>query len=151
MSKEEKMRKKMVKVIPSLSESGWINSSKDILSAAISYYILSDAAQSIAFQDNIINLPETYFKYINDPDGMNNAIKSDLDRLLGRYFINVDVETKVKELSAKKFAILFYVAVIDEENVKTELSNIAEISSSGLRKILSMNNFGDGLSYLQCL
>lgn len=141
----------MPSVIPSLSESGWITSSKDILSAVMAHYVLSDAAQSIAFQDNIINLPETYFKFINDPDGMNNAIKSDLDKLLSRYFINVDVETKVKELDSKKYAILLYVAVIDLDNIKTELANIAEISSSGLRKILSMNNFGDGLSYINSL
>jgi hypothetical protein len=141
----------MTKVIPSLSESGWITSSKDILSSVMSYYILSDAAQSISFQDNIINLPETYFKFINDPEGMTNAIKSDLDKILSRYFVNVDVETKVKELDNKKYAILLYVAVIDDESIKTELSNVAEISSSGLRKILSMNNFGDGLSYLNSI
>ena len=140
-----------MKIIPSLSEMAYVTSSSDILSHLISYYILSDAAQSITFQDNIINLPETYYKNINDPDGMMSGIKNDLDKLLSRYFVNVDVITQVKELSSKKYAILLYVAVIDEESIKTELTKIAEINSSGLRKILAMNNFGDGASYLNSI
>lgn len=138
-------------MIPSLSELAYVTSSKDILSHLISYYILSDAAQSITFQDNIINLPETYYKNINDPDGMMSGVKDDLDKLLSRYFVNVDVITQVKELSSKKFAILLYVAVIDEESIKTELTKVAEINSAGLRKILAMNNFGDGAAYLNSI
>lgn len=140
-----------VKVLPVLSEQGWLNNSKDILAYLISYYILSDAAQSIVFQDNIINLPETYYKNINDPDGMSTGIKTDLDKLLSRYFVNVDVVTQAKELDSKKYAILLYVSVIDSDNIKHELTKITEINSSGLRQIINMNNYGDGISYLQSL
>ena len=139
------------KVIPSLSENGWVANSKDMLSNLMSYYILSDAAQSIAFQDNIINLPETYYKYINDPDGMASGIKEDLDKLLSRYFVSVDVLTSVREIDNKKFGILLYVAVIDKDNIKTELSKITEINSLGLRKVIDVNNYGDGISMLNSL
>lgn len=137
-----------MKVIMSLSQSAYVTSSVDILSHLMSYYILSDAAQSIAFQDNIINLPETYYKNINNPEDMRAGIKDDLDKILSRYFVNVDVETRTKELSVKKYAILLHVAVIDSDNIKTELTKVTEINSAGLRKILAMNNLGEGLSYL---
>ncbi len=135
-------------ILPSLSENGWVKSSKDILAYNLAHYILSDAAQSIAYKGNIINLPETYYLHINDPISMASAIKSDLERLLGRYFVSTDVVTDIKEINAKNFAILIYAAVIDDENIKHELTRITEVNSSGVRNIIEMNNYGDGLSYL---
>lgn len=134
--------------IPSLTEEGWVKSSKNILAYNLAHYILSDAAQSIAFHGNIINLPETYYLHINDPISMASAIKSDLERLLGRYFISTDVVTDIKEINAKNFAILIFASVIDNENIKHELTRVTEVSSSGIRNIIEMNNYGDGLSYL---
>jgi hypothetical protein len=137
--------------IPSLSEEGWVKTSKDVLSYNLAHYILSDAAQSIAFHGNIINLPETYHLHINDPMGLASAIKTDLERLLGRYFISVDVTTDIKEINPKNYAILIYAAVIDDDNIKHELTRVTETNTSGVRKILEMNNYGDGMSYLNAM
>lgn len=137
--------------IPSLTEEGWITSSKDTLAFCLSNYILSDAMQSIAYQGNIINLPQTYYNNINDPDGMATAIKSDLERLLGRYFVTSDVVTNVKELTAKKFAILIYASVIDKDNIKHELTRVTEANAAGIRDIVALNNYGDGVSYLNSI
>ena len=79
---------------------------------------------------------------------MASAVKSDLEWLLSRYFISTDIVTAIKEISAKNFAILIYASVIDRDNIKHELTRITEISSLGLRKIIEMNNYGDGASYL---
>lgn len=138
-------------IIPSLTEEGWITSSKDTLTYAIAHYILSDAMQSIAYKGNVINLPETYYKYINDPDGMASGIKSDLERLLGRYFISTDVVTEVKELTTKQFAILIYASVIDKDNIKHELTRITEANSAGIRNIVEMNNYGDAVNYFNSI
>lgn len=137
--------------IPSLTEEGWVTSSKDILAYNLAHYILSDAAQSIAYSGNIINLPETYYKNINDPVGMASAVKADLERLLGRYFISTDVVTDIKEITSKTFAILIYASVIDSENIKHELTRVTEISSLGIRKIIEMNNYGDGMNFLNSI
>lgn len=142
---------KSSQAIPSLSDNGWVTSSKDILAYSLAYYILSDAAQSIAFHGNIINLPETYFKHINNPEDMASAVKSDLEKLLGRYFVSADVITEVKEITAKSFAILIYASVIDSENIKYELTRVTEVNSSGIRKIIELNNYGDAKHYLNSL
>lgn len=134
----------MAKVIAGLSEHGWINDSAKILNHLISYYILTDNGQSLLFQGNLINLPVTYYKHINDPDSMSTAIKADLDKLLSRYFVNVDVETSIKALTDSNHAILIYAAVIDEEGTRLELARIAELNTSNLRKIIEVNNYGEG-------
>jgi len=141
----------MSKVIASLSDQGWVFDGPKTLNALLSYYILTDAGQSLVFQNNLINLPQTYYKYINDPQAMANAVKNDLDKLLGRYFQSVDVLTQAKATTDSKYAILIYATVVDENNTKINLARVTEIDSTGLRKILEVNNYGDAQSMLSSL
>lgn len=138
----------MAKVIASLSEQAWITDSAKILNNLISYYILTDSTQSVMFQDRLINLPFTYYKFINDPAGMNSAVKIDLETLLSRYFPIVDVTTEVKQLTNTRYGILLYASVVDEESNRIELSKVTEISTTGLRKVIDVSNNGDGRAYL---
>jgi hypothetical protein len=138
----------VTKTIASLSDHGWITDSGKILNHLLSYYILTDNGQSLLFQGNLINLPDTYFKHINDPEAMSAAIKTDMDKLLSRYFTSVDVETSVKPLTDSRHAILLYAAVIDSEGVKIELNRVVELNTSNLRNIIEVNNYGDGLAML---
>ena len=141
----------MTAAIASISEQGWVTDSSKILNYAISYYILTDNAQSLVFQDNLINLPYTYFRYINQPEQMSNEIKSDLDKLLSRYFSIVEVETSVKKISESRYAILLYCTVVDSDNNRIELSKVVDINTSGLRKVIEVSNYGDGISALNSI
>ena len=141
----------MVAVVPSLSEQGWISDSYKILNNTVSYYILTDAAQSLMFEGNLISLPETYYKYINQPVEMASAVKTDLEKMLSRYFSVAEVNTEAKALSDSKYAILLNAAAVTEDGTRIELSKVVEISTTGLRKNIEMNNYGDGISYLQKL
>lgn len=134
----------MSKVVASLSEQGWVTDSSKILSNLFAYYILTDGAQTLVFKGNLINLPATYHQYLNDPDSMRAAIKSDLDKLLSRYFTDVDVATTVKALTDSQYAILLYATVVDDDGVKIELSKVVQIDTTGLRKVIDVNNYGDG-------
>lgn len=141
----------MSAVVASLSEQGWITDSAKVLNQIVSYYILTDAAQTVIFQGNLVNLPETYYKYINDPVEMASAVKADLDKLISRHFPVAEVNTEAKKLSDSKYAILLYAAALSEDNTRIELSRVVEISTTGLRKIIEVSNFGTGMSYLQSL
>jgi len=135
-----------MKAIPSLTTKGWIIETKDILEKILSYYILTDNGQSISFANNLINLPYTYFKNINDPEGMKIQIKNDLTTLLSRYFTISDIETKVKKNTESKFDILIYATIIDDKNNKIELGKILNIEENyNLKNIISINNFGTGV------
>lgn len=133
----------MVKpVIASLSEDGWVTDSKKILDYLLSYYILTDAAQTLIFRDNIISLPKTYYEYINDPIGLSTAIKVDLDKLLSYYFEHVEVTVEVKKITDNHFALLIYASVIDSDNIRYELGKVTEIGDSVSKRIINANNYG---------
>lgn len=134
--------------IASISEQGWINDPSIILNYAFTCYMLTDAAQTLVYQNNLISLPYTYHLYINDPEQMAIAMQSDLTKLLQRYFQQVDVRTQAKEISGKHYAVLLSAAVMTEQNEKIELSKVMEIDSNNLRKIIEVNNYGDGQDLL---
>ena len=139
----------MGKVIGSLSDLGWVDNSETLLSKLLGYYILTDSAQSVIFQNNLINLPQSYYEYINDPQGMATRIKNDLDSLLSRYFSLVEVETEAVAKTESVYGILLYATVVDDKGIKVNLGKVAEISSTGVTKVININNYGDGLSQLR--
>lgn len=139
----------MKKVMGSLSDLGWVDNSETLLSKLLGYYILTDSAQSVIFQNNLINLPQSYYEYINDPQGMATRIKNDLDTLLSRYFSMVEVETEAVAKTESVYGILLYATVVDDKGIKVNLGKVAEISSTGVTKVISINNYGDGLSQLR--
>lgn len=139
----------MGKVIGSLSDLGWVDNSETLLSKLLGYYILTDSAQSVIFQNNLINLPQSYYEYINDPQGMATRIKNDLDALLSRYFSLVEVETEAVAKTESVYGILLYATVVDDKGIKVNLGKVAEISSTGVTKVININNYGDGLAQLR--
>ncbi len=139
----------MGKVIGSLSDLGWVDNSETLLSKLLGYYILTDSAQSVIFQNNLINLPQSYYEYINDPQGMATRIKNDLDTLLSRYFSLVEVETEAVAKTESVYGILLYATVVDDKGIKVNLGKVTEISSTGVTKVININNYGDGLAQLR--
>lgn len=139
----------MSRFIASLSDLGWVTSSETILSKLLGYYILTDSAQSVIFQGNLINLPQAYYEFINDPDGMAVRVKSDLDKLLSRYFEMVEVSTEVVAKTDSVFGVLLYATVIDKDGIKVNLGKVVDLSSTGVSNVININNYGDGLSQIR--
>ena len=135
----------------SLSDIGWIDAPDAILSKLLGYYILTDAAQSVAFKGNLVNLPETYYLYMNDPTGMAVRVREDLEKLLSRYFESVDVSAQAVADTDSRYNILIYAAVITDKGIKVSLGKVVEMQSSGVKKVIDINNYGDGLSALNSL
>lgn len=132
----------------SLSEQGWISDNRTILANCISNYLNTDAAQSMLFSRNLVSLAQTYFQYINDPDGMASAISSDLNTILSAYFADVDVYAEPKKLTERHYAISLRVGVISEEGIRYDLARVMEIDTDSLRKIIELNNYGDATTTL---
>lgn len=138
-------------VIAGLSEEGWISDPNKILDRVMSYYILTDSAQTLIFQGNLTNLPDTYHLFINDPTGMANQMQIDLERLVSRYFASADVTTEVKQVSGVNYAILFYVAAITEEGARIEFSKVVEMTNEGVKKVINVSNYGNAKGYLEAI
>lgn len=136
------------KVFPSLSEKGWVTDGQTILAKLLSMYILTDAAQTLVFQDNLINLPETYYKHINEPQDMRIAMHDDVTKLLERHFDNVEVATEVNQKEGTAVTILIHANVIDERGIRISLGKVLEMDNEGLRKTVDVSNIGDGQALL---
>ena len=141
----------MATVVPSLSEQGWITNTARMLEKIISYYITTDGAQSLVFKDRLINLPTTYFKNINDPDGMERAMSVDLEEMLARYFEDYEVITEVQENTPSESSILLSVSVIGVDGVKADLHRVLEMGDSGLRRVINISNYGSAKQVLKSL
>lgn len=139
------------KVIASLSQDGWVFDSQKRLDYIVSYYILTDNIQSLVFKGNLISLPFTYYNNISDPEAMKVAIKQDLDKLLGRYFQSVDIATTVRKINDTTYGIAIYAAVIDDEGIKYEISKALSINNSLSSKVVTLNNYGSALDYINNL
>ena len=79
---------------------------------------------------------------------MATAMKSDLESMLGYYFPGVEVVTEAKEGVNSSYTILLYCTVLTEEGIKIELSKVVTMETSSLRKVINVNNYGEGLAIL---
>lgn len=129
--------------VASISDKGWIADDKNTLAYVFGCYMLTDSAQSLIYDGKLINLPYTYYQFINDPDGMANAVVSDLTKLVGNYFPEVDVKARAKQVSGSHYAVLMEVTATTETNERIQLAKLMEIDNDNLRKILNVNNYGD--------
>lgn len=137
--------------IASLSEQGWVSDPRAILSYVITSYMLTDAAQTQVFTNNIKSLSQTYYLHINDPDAMASAMISDLTSSLSYYFANVEVNARAKEITSKYYSIVLQVSAITDEGERIDLAKTMEIDSGNLRKVININNFGQGQSALELI
>lgn len=136
-------------IIPTLTEKGYVEGTKFILAQILSDYILTDAMQSLVLKDALVSLPLTYKRYINDPPGMAEQMKIDLERLINRHgFEHYEIEAKASQGDEIKTIIFLYLSVIDDTGNKVSLGNVLGIDPNGLDKVIEINNYGDGLSYL---
>lgn len=129
--------------VASISDKGWISDDKSTLSYVFGCYMLTDSAQTLLYSGRLINLPQTYYQFINDPDGMANAVISDLSNVVGAHFPQVDVKARAKQISGSHYAILMQVTATTESNERIQLAKLMEIDNDNLRKILDVNNYGD--------
>jgi len=139
-----------MKVVATLSNDGWVSSSKKILDNLLSNYVLTDASQSYLFEDRLVSLPRTYHENINNPEGMVTGVRNDLEGLLNKYFpiVNIDVELK-NVPQTNEVTILIRAVCVDDNNVRTELSKISVIGESKLRKVMNLNNYAEGVNYMK--
>lgn len=137
--------------VPSLSEAGWITDPAIILAKLLGYYLMTDGAQSIAYRGQLINLPGTYRKYINEPEQLSLGIRADILTLLGRYFSNVDVETSVVNTSPAAANIMLFAIVVTDTGEQINLGKVVQMNIDNITKVLDISNLGDGLQALNTL
>lgn len=131
-------------IIPTLSDKGFVESTRTVLARLLAYYITTDAAQSFVYSSDIISLPMTYSRHINAPNELADAISLDLTNLLGAYYEHKEVETEVRfDSTGSKADIGLFATVVDNLGVKVGLGKVVEIDPTGLGNVIDVNNFGE--------
>jgi hypothetical protein len=136
-------------MMASLSEEGWITDSKRMVDSILANYILTDVAQSYVFQGKLLSLPRVYYAYINEPEKMADAVRKDLEALLGSYFDNIEVKSSVKQSGTTKYYYILVSAVCTDSNgVLIDITKIAELTTSRARTVYNVGNYGEGMKYI---
>lgn len=134
--------------VAAISDLGWVDDPSVILNQMFISYLLTDAAQSLLYQGELTSMSQTYYNHINDPTAMASQVTVDLQDLLSKYFTHVEVNCVAKEITRKYYALVMRASVITDKNERLELSKVMEIDSGNLRKIIEVNNYGDGLKLI---
>lgn len=131
--------------VPTLSEDGWVSDPAKMLDYLFSYYILTDAQQTLVFRDSIVSLPATYHLFINDPDNLAIGIQSDFSKLLDRHFSTNEVQCYAKQDATNPglFYIFLSASITDDNGVRHELNNITQLKEGRSNKVIRYNNYGD--------
>ena len=137
--------------IGALSDQGWVSDPASTLNYLFTCYLLTDAAQTLLFDRSVISLAHSYHLHINDPDKMAVQVRNDLTTLINRYFPQCDVQIRARQIEGSHYGILMYAKAITEDNQAIELTRVMEISTANLRKVIQVNNFGDGQNVLGSL
>lgn len=139
-----------MKVLPSLSTDGFITHGKALLDNLLTYYILTDAAQTYLFHGKLLSLPYTYAKYVNEPEFFAKAVEEDIKYLLDRYFKANDVIVKAYEENNSKtyYYVIINASVIDDDGRKFDLTLVNYIYNGKSKKITKFNNYGLAQDYV---
>lgn len=128
--------------IASLSEQSWVSDPRTILSYVVTSYMLTDAAQTLVFTNNLKSLPYTYHLHINNPEAMALAISDELTQLLNVYFQYSEVTTTSELLSGSAYSITIRATAVTELGEKYDLAKTMEIDGNNLRNVINLNNLG---------
>lgn len=132
------------KKVNTLSDKGYVESTKTMLARLLAYYILTDAEQSYCFKDKIISLSKSYYEFINQPEAFKERISRDVETLLSNYFEQVSVEVEVRYNSSESKAdIGLFAEVLDRYGKRVGLGKVTSIDPTGLGNTVDVNNFGE--------
>lgn len=119
-------------VIPSLSEDGWVFSSKKQADYLMAYFLASDYSQSYIHKNQVSSFGWMISKYGNQPAQLISQMESVLRTLFNRYFNNVEVEvsdsTNPEEPS--KFILSIFVQFQLADGSVENIARITQINGS---------------------
>ena len=138
-----------MKVLGSLSDIGWVTDPQVMMAKLLEYYLYTDGSQSTLYAGNIISLPTTFHQHINHPEAMAEAIKSDVEKLLERYYNSYEVDTHVERIKDEEYAISLYAIGISDTGERVNAGVAFRNNIAGVRDAVEIANQGHGLKYIK--
>lgn len=139
-------------IYPTLSERGFISSTEGILSEILSNYYLTDEQQELVYRKEIISLPKTYFRHINNPEAFKDRVLIELETLLKFHFEVVEVqgEVRIDPANGTRANIAIFASVVDSYGEKFSLGKVNRVTEEGFdfTKVIDILNYGDRHQYM---
>lgn len=132
-------------VLPSLSQDGWVSSTKEKLDYLMSHFFLSDYSQTFLYTGYVASLSYILQANQNKMIDTKNAVINTLTDYLSRYKFTdvvVDVGIKEEELNSSRQIMSIYISVTDHENKSHTFSSVIETNDSKFSKVIQLNNEG---------
>ncbi len=130
------------KVIPSLSQDGWVDSSLKLADYLLSHFFLSDYSQTYLYEGNVSSLPWIIQHTQNNMTETTSLTQSTLSNYFKRYFDVVTVQVvEVPNDKDPSFAqISIYLSFTDSVGITYKIDKIIDIVNSKIHKIIALNN-----------
>lgn len=129
-------------LFPSLSESGWLNSTVQTVDALLSHFFCSDRSQSYIYPTSISSLPWILQDTQGDMSQTIAATRTTLSGYFSKYFNNVVVEVAevLNEAEPSKGAISIYIKFTDADGKEHNVGKMLQITDTTISKIIELNN-----------
>ncbi|QVW55180.1 hypothetical protein pEaSNUABM29_00136 [Erwinia phage pEa_SNUABM_29] len=118
--------------VGTLSTRGWARTPQEKIRELMNHYTEAGYSQSVIYQKNVKSLAYTQAVFAQDPDGMANQIKTDLENLYGNVFPEgVEVETSWDYMPDSDVRFRIYIALrVSEQGVWYDAERYVETETT---------------------
>lgn len=130
-------------LLPSLSQDGWVSSTKEKLDYLMSHFFLSDYSQTYFYGGYVSSLSYVLQQNQGNMIDTKNAITNTLTSYLGRYkFTDIAVDVGIKDEidNSTRQIMSIYISITDQDNKSFTFANVVETTDSKFSKIIQLNN-----------
>lgn len=135
------------RVMPSLSEDGWVSDPLQIADYLMSHYFLSEYSQTALFPKEVSSLPYVIYENQGNPSKTAEKVKTGLTTYFSRYFNNVVVQSSYRddEEDPSRSIIDCFIEFVDHTGKTLNFSKSAELINGKFSRIVFINNYeGEG-------
>lgn len=130
-----------IKVIPTLSSSGWVRAPTEKIDRALSYALTTDALQSTLYRGNLTSIPAIIQANINNRSGLANKAQAALDYYFKRLFDDAAVDVEVHEVPNKPSQLNLIVRIrVTDQGVGYDVAREATMHNGFFMRIKDINN-----------
>lgn len=117
------------------STDGKITDPEIMLNKAFDYFVASDYSQSTEFKEEVSSFKYIFLNNSTNPDNFKSELNNTLDKMLKRYFKEVEIETEVSSIDNSS-SVNFNISI----TVKDENGKIGSLNKSAVLNVLNLEN-----------
>lgn len=132
----------MSKLFPTLSEDGWVMSSRQIGDYLFAQFFASDYSQTQLYLNNVSSFAWVVKEGQGNITRTVTLLRDTLQNYFGRYFPEVTVEANemVANPPTSNISIRLYVSYKDTDGVTWVLGRLVDVIDSKISKVVELNN-----------